>query len=182
MSNNLFSGIYSGLANTYSYINSKYEGGFTLENLNKAYSENTLGSNSLNTSFASYLYSNFGTIDKDGDGIISDTELNNLTNVMSKTGLGKDELSQLYASGASGLSEDTYNMVMSHFEEIDANGDGKVTAAEISSYQVGSAKQEKMDEYAHKKATNMSTFYGDDSSSSVDSYSMLSYRYKNVNK
>jgi len=39
-------------------------------------------------------------------------------------------------------------------------------------------KQEKMDEYAHQKATNMSLFYGSDSSSSVDSYSLLSYRYK----
>jgi hypothetical protein len=70
------------------------------------------------------------------------------------------------------------NMILTHFEDIDKNKDGKVTSEEIAAYNVESAKQEKMDEYAHQKATNMSLFYGSESSSSVDSYSMLSYRYK----
>jgi hypothetical protein len=65
---------------------------------------------------------------------------------------------------------------------MDTNGDGRVTSAEISAFSASAAKQEKIDEYNYQKATNMSTFYGSESSSSVDSYSMLSYRYKNFNK
>ena len=65
---------------------------------------------------------------------------------------------------------------------MDTNHDGKITSAEISAYGYEASRQEKIDEYNYKKATNMSTFYGSESSSDVDSYSMLSYRYKNYNK
>lgn len=179
--NSLLTGIYSGLTNTYSYLAQLNPNGVTLESINSARSDskNTLN---LNQSFASYLQTNFTSIDADGDGIIGSNELTDYTNTLSTKGLSRTELTQLAASGASGLSSDTINKILEHFDEMDTNGDGRVTSAEIAAFGHTAAMQEKMDEYNHQRATNMSTFYGDDSASSVDSYSMLSYRYKNFNK
>ena len=105
--------------------------------------------------------------------------MSTLTNTMSAQGLTKQEFTQLALSGNSGLSTATINNILEHFEDMDTNGDGRITSAEIAAFDIDSSRQEKMDEFAHKFATNMSTFYGDDSSSDVSgSYSMLSYRYK----
>jgi hypothetical protein len=94
--NALLAGIYSGLTNTYSYLAAQYPNQVTLENINKARSDNkTAGM--INQSFASYLQTNFNNIDKDKDGIISAEEMSNLTNRMSTQGLTKEELSQMYA-------------------------------------------------------------------------------------
>ena len=135
----------------------------------------------MNQSFASYLQTNFNAIDKDGDGIIGSDEITNYTNTLTTQGLTRTQLTQLAASGASGLSSDTINNILEHFDEMDTNHDGKVTSAEIAAYGYGASKQEKIDEFNHQRATNMSTFYADESSSTPDSYSMLSYRYKNYN-
>ncbi len=175
---NLFTGIYAGLTNTYAQLAAQNPNGLTLEGISEA--RNDIQNNlTLNQSFASYLQTNFNNIDKDGDGIISSEDMTNLTNMMSAQGLTKAELTQLYASGASGLSTDTINNILEHFDDMDTNHDGRITQAEISAYTVNSARQEKVDEYAHKAATDMSVFYGSDSSSSDSgTYSMLSYRYK----
>ncbi len=175
---NLFTGIYAGLTNTYAQLASQYPNGLTLDNILEARNDSD-NLYSLNQSFASYLQTNFNNIDKDGDGVISSTEMTNLTNLISSQGLTKAELTQLYASGASGLSTDTINNILEHFDDMDTNHDGRITQEEISAYTVNSARQEKVDEYAHKAATNMSVFYGSDSSSDTSgTYSMLSYRYK----
>ncbi len=180
--NSLLTGIYAGLTNTYSYLSQLNPDGVTLDSISKARTDSKNYLN-LNQTFASYLQTNFDSIDKDGDGIIGSDEITNFTNTMSAQGVTRAELTQLAASGASGLSTDTINNILEHFDEMDTNHDGRVTSAEISAYSYGASKQEKIDEYAHKRATDMSTFYGDDSSSSsVDSYSMLSYKYKNYNK
>ena len=132
---------------------------------------------------ASYLQTNFNAIDKDGDGVIGSDEITNFTNMLSSKGISKTELTQLAANGASGLSSDTINNILEHFDEMDTNHDGRVTSAEISAYSYGASRQEKMDEFNHKRATEMSTFYGSDSSSTdTGSYSMLSYKYKNYNQ
>jgi Ca2+-binding EF-hand superfamily protein len=175
--NGLLSGILAGLNNTYAYLKSQNPDGVTIDGINDVKNDKEkVGM--MNNTFASYLQNNFAKIDKDGDGIINDGEMEALTTLMSRAGLTKEELIQMYASGASGLSQDTVEMITKYFDEIDANKDGRVTSEEISAFNFNSVKQEKMDEYAHKRATDMSTFYGGDSSSSVDSYSMLSYRYK----
>jgi len=179
--NGLLSGIYAGLANTYSYLASQAPDGLTLDKM-KEITGNTANANMINQTFASYLENNFASIDKNKDGIISSDEMTNMTDTLSRTGLTRDQLTQLYASGASGLSDDTMNMILTHFDDIDTNHDGKVTSEEIAAYQVNSAEQQKKDEYNNKFATDMSLFYGSDDSSSsdsgVDSYSILSYRYK----
>lgn len=174
--NGILSGITTGLQNTYSILASQYPNGLTLENLNEARNKTT-NANILNQSFASYLQTNFSNIDKDGDGIITEQEMNNLSNLISTQGLTKDQLTELYASGSSGLSESTMTKILEHFDEIDANHDGKITSAEISAYDVNCARMEVEDEFNNRKATDMSVFYGSESSSS-DTYSLLSYKYK----
>lgn len=177
--NGLLSGIYAGLTNTYSYLASQYPNGLTLENLTEARTKTTnLGV--LNQTFASYLQNNFSSIDNDGDGIISADEMNNLSNRISAQGLTKAELTQLYASGASGLSESTMSKILEHFDEMDTNHDGRITSEEISAYDINCARMEVEDEFNNKRATDMSVFYGDSSSSS-DTYSLLSYKYKSNN-
>ncbi len=173
----LLAGIYSGLTNTYSYLAAQYPNGVTLENINAARTD-TKTAGLLNQSFASYLQTNFSNIDKDGDGVISSAEMTNLTNQMSSQGLTKAELTQLYASGASGLSSSTMENILNHFDEMDTNHDGRITSAEISAYSVDCSKQKKEDEFRMQAASNMSVFYGDENSSSADTYSLLSYKYK----
>ena len=177
MANNLLAGVYAGLTNTYSYLASQYPNGLTLENLTEARTDSSnLGV--LNQTFASYLQNNFSTIDKDGDGTITAEEMNNLSNRISTQGLTKAELTQLYASGASGISESTMSKILEHFDEMDTNHDGRITSAEISAYDVNCARMEVEDEFNNRRATDMSVFYGDSSSSSADTYSLLSYKYK----
>lgn len=178
--NGILSGITSGLSNTYAYLASQYPNGLTLDNIKEARS-NSQNANNLNQSFASYLQTNFATIDKDGDGVITSKEMDSLSNLISTRGLTKDELTQLYASGSSGLSESTITKIMEHFDEIDANHDGRITSAEISAYDINSSRMAVEDEFNNRRATDMSVFYGDSSSSS-DTYSLLSYKYSNKTK
>ena len=176
--NGILSGITSGLAGTYTYLASQYPNGLTLENINEARSKNS-NTNILNQSFASYLESNFTSIDKDGDGIITKKEMDNLSNLISTSGLTKEELIQLYSSGSSGLSESTMSKILEHFDDMDTNHDGRVTSAEISAYDINSSRMAVEDEFNNRKATDMSVFYSD--SSSTDSYNLLSYKYKSKN-
>jgi Ca2+-binding EF-hand superfamily protein len=172
----LISSISSNLTNTYSYLASLYpEEGVTYKNITAARND-TSNYLTLNQSFASYLQTNFSTLDKDGDGVISADEMTSMTNTISSSGVSKSELTQLAASGA--YSSDTISKIMDNFDEIDTNNDGRVTAAEISAYTIACNKQEKLDEENYKKATQTSIFYGDDSSTDVSSYSILSYKYK----
>ncbi len=178
--NSLLTGIYAGLTNTYSYLAQLSPDGVTLDSISSARTDSKNYLN-LNQSFASYLQTNFNAIDQDGDGVIGSDEITNYTNTLTTQGLTRTQLTQLAASGASGLSSDTINNILEHFDEMDTNHDGKVTSAEIAAYSYSASKQEKIDEFNYQKATNMSTFYADESSSTPDSYSMLSYRYKNYN-
>ena len=175
----MFSNISSGLSNTYAYLASLYpQDGVTYKNITAARNDKT-NYLTLDQSFASYLQNNFGTIDKDGDGIISADEMNNMTNTIATSGVSRNELSQLAASGA--YSSEMVSKIMDHFDEIDTNHDGRVTSAEISAFASSCTKQEKMDEENYRKATGTSIFYGDDNSSTLDSYSILSYKYKSFN-
>lgn len=176
----IITNIASNLTNTYSYLASLYpEDGVTVKNITKARNDNT-NYLTLNQPFAMYLQNNFATLDKDGDGVISAKEMENLTNTISTSGVSKSELSQLAMSGA--YSPETINKILENFDEMDTNHDGRVTSAEISAFTYSCNKQEKIDEENYKKATGTSVFYGDDDKSTdVSSYSILSYRYKNYN-
>lgn len=172
--NSLLTGIYAGLTNTYSILAQSNPNGVTLESISKSYS-NTSGGYRLNPSFASYLQTNFSTLDKDKDGILGASEFSDFTNKLSTQGLTQAQLTQL--GTATGLSSSALSEVLTHFSEIDANKDGKVTTSEISSYNVKSAKEKKMTEFTNRAASNMSVFYGDENSSVADSSSLLDYKY-----
>lgn len=170
----LFTGIYSGLTSTYSLIANEYSGGVTLENISNARTNTSLTS-SLNQTFASYLQTNFSSLDKDGDGVLGSNELSNLTNSISTQGLTATQLTQL--GTASGLSTSTLEKVLEHFSDIDSNGDGRVTTTEISAYNIKSQMEKKKIEFSNKAASNMSTFYSDGTSSSDSSDSLVAYKY-----
>ena len=175
----IIKGISSGLTNTYTYLASLYpQDGVTYDNITAARKDTTNALN-LNQSFASYLQTNFNKIDKDNDGIISSDEITKLTNTISTAGVSREELSQLAASGV--YSSSMISKIMDNFDEIDKNHDGRITSAEISSYSISCNKQERIDEENYKMATGTSLFYADDNSSKPDSYSILSYKYKNFN-
>ncbi len=177
----LLAGIYSGLTSTYSYLSSLNPDGVTVDGINKARTDSATSS-TINQSFAAYLQTNFASIDKDNDGVISSAEMTNMTNLMTTQGLTKNELTQLYASGSSGLSAETMENILNHFDEMDTNHDGRITSEEIAAFNVNSSKQKAVDEYNNRRATDMSVFYGDDnSSSSSDSYSILSWKYGSSN-
>jgi Ca2+-binding EF-hand superfamily protein len=167
----LLSGIYSGLTNTYSLIANQYPEGVTLANISAARANPSLNT-SLNQTFASYMQSNFSSLDTDKNGIINSSEMNALSNQISTMGLTASQLMQL--GTASGISGETLSKVLENFSKIDVNGDGKVTTAEISAYNITSAAEEKKEEYSTRAATtDMSIFYGSEDTSSIDSSSLL---------
>lgn len=171
----IFSGIYSGLNSTYAMLAQQYPDGVTLESFTNKDANKNLANNYLNPSFKQYMQTNFAKIDKDGDGVISEKDMSTLTNQMAQQGMTRDQLAQL--GGANGYSTEQLTQIMTHFNDIDANKDGKVTNAEIQAYGVTSDKENKLTEYMHQKATNMSMFYGSESSSSSESSSLLDYKY-----
>ena len=175
----LFSGITSGLTNTYSILANASSNGVTEKSIASTMNNSAYASK-LNSTFSSYILSNFSSLDKNKDGTLNQVEMSKLNNMISTTGLTSTQLSQLGA--ASGLSTETLNQVLSHFADIDANHDGKVTSREISAYNITSAEQKKKTEFSNRAATNMSVFYGNDDSSAADSSSLLDYKYNSNNK
>lgn len=171
----LFSGIYSGLTSTYSLLANAYPGGITPTTIAEARTNPQLV-NSLNPTFASYIQTNFASLDADRDGVLSPTELSALTTKITTQGLTAAQLTQLGA--ATGLAGSQLEQVLAHFNDIDANHDGKVTMAEISAYNITSAEEKKKIEFANRAATNQSIYYADENASSApDSSSLLSYKY-----
>lgn len=175
----IFAGVSAGLLSTYSTLaNASGTSGVTLSSIASAQTNTSL-SGHLNPTFASYIQSNFSSLDKDGDGVLSTSELSNFTNTINSTGMTAAQLSQL--GSACGLSGETLNQVLEHFAQIDANGDGKVTSAEISAFKLKSAMENKKTEFANKAATNMSVFYSDDNASAnANSSSLVAFKYMNT--
>lgn len=173
----LFAGITSGLNSSYSIIANANAGNVTLSNIVATMGNPTYAA-TINPTFASYMESNFSSLDTNHDGILSSAEIAQVNNMIYLTGMTRTQLSQL--GTASGLSANQLGQVLDHFSDIDTNGDGKVTAAEINAYNLTSAMEKKKTEFSNQEAANMSVFYGDeDASSKADSSSMLSYKYLN---
>lgn len=175
----LFSGISSGLTGTISLMANAYPGGLTLSNIADARTNPKLA-NYLNPTFASYIQTNFSSLDSDKDGMLGPKDLSTLTNKIMAQGLTAAQLTQLGA--ATGLAGTALEQVLAHFNDIDANHDGKVTMAEISAYNVTSASEKKKTEFMNKAAANQSVFYGDENASSAaNSSSLLSFKYLDDN-
>ena len=169
----LFTGINSGLTNTFSLLSNQYQDGITIENLNKALSNTNVTNTVYGSTFASYLTGNFNTVDKNGDGKISADEIQAYMNNIATQGLTREQIMTL--GSANGMTNSLQETVLAHFDDIDANHDGKVTSQEISAYGVNSQIQKQKTADINRTINNLSMFYGSD----TDKYegSMLDYRY-----
>ena len=169
----LFTGISSGLTNSFSLLSSQYSDGLTIENLNAALTNKNVTNTAYGATFASYLSTNFNSLDKNKDGKISADEIQNFMNNIATQGLTREQIMTLGA--ANGMTNSLQQTVLEHFNDIDTNHDGKVTSQEISAYGVNSQSEKQKIADRNKLVNNMSLFYGSDS----DKYegSMLDYRY-----
>lgn len=174
--NAIFANALSGLTSTYSILakNSANGGGITIEDLTNP-SSTVLQQLGGNMSFAQFLSSNFASIDKDGDGKISSTDLSNLTNKLSQNGLTYQEICQLSSSGMG--SSDTLSNVLTYFSQIDTNKDGRVTNSEIQQFGLKADEEKLKTEYQTFKPSSMSVFYGDEGSSDDKSSSLIDNLY-----
>ena len=169
----LFTGINAGLTNAFSALSGQYQDGLTLENLNKALTNTNVTNTAYGSTFASYLTSNFNSVDKNRDGKISADEIQEYMNNIARQGLTRDQIMTL--GSANGMTNSLQETVLAHFDDIDTNHDGKVTSQEISQYGINSEVEKQKVADRNRTINNMSLFYGSDS----DKYegSMLDYRY-----
>lgn len=168
----MFTGINSGLTNIFAQLSGQYSDGITLENLNKALTNTNITNTAYGTTFASYLTSNFNSIDKDRDGVISASEVQNLMSQMATQGLTREQIMSL--AGSSGMSTSLQETVLSHFDEIDKNHDGKVSNQEIQAYGVESDVEKQKISDRNRMVNNMSMFYDVDNKYEG---SLLDYKY-----
>ena len=158
----LFTQATSSLSNTFTALAESNSGSVTMQALKKAMTaNNSSNSNSINTSFVNYLTTNFSTIDQNGDGKIDEKDMNNYLNNMSRQGMTYEEIATLCAQNG---SNSLVNTVLTYFDEIDKNGDGKVTSAEIAAFSMEEERDKLEDEFGKFKPTGMSVFYEADSS------------------
>lgn len=168
----MFTGINSGLTNIFAQLSGQYSDGITLENLHKALTNTNITNTTYGSTFASYLTTNFNSIDKDRDGVISASEVQNLMSQMATQGLTREQIMAL--AGSSGMSSSLQETVLSHFDEIDKNHDGKVTNQEIQSYGVESDLEKSKISDRNRMVNNMSMFYDVDNKYEG---SLLDYKY-----
>lgn len=156
----LTTSVIAGLTNAYSILSAQNKNGkgLKLENLTNPSAE-TLAGLGYNTNFLSYLTNNFSTIDKDRDGIISSSELSNLTATMQNQGLTKSEISNLCASGSNST---LYQTVLEYFDKIDTNNDGRVTQEEISAFSFKAQRHKMETQYKSFKSNSASLYYSED--------------------
>ncbi|GEM_PF-473948 len=171
----LFAGVNAGIYNSYAVLSNMYSDGLTQKNLSKAMTNTNLLTSSYGTTFAQYLSSNFGRIDKNNDGTLSSKEVGTLMDQISSRGLTRDQVSSL--GGMSGISANTQATVLDHFNDIDTNHDGYVNSAEVQAYILQSKLENQKQKDKTSMINNMSIFYGDDNSSSKNSTSLLSYKW-----
>ena len=172
----MFTGINAGFTNAFAQLSGQYSDGITLENLNKALTNTAITSTTYGTTFASYMTNNFNSIDTDKDGVISATEIQDLMGKMAAQGLTREQITAL--AGSSGLTS-LQETVLSHFDDIDKNHDGKVTNQEIQAYGVESDLEKQKIADRNRMVNNMSMFY--DNETDYEG-SLLDYRYVDNNK
>ncbi len=168
----MFTGVNAGFTNAFAQLSGQYSDGITLENLNKALTNTNFINTSYGATFASYMSTNFNSIDSDRDGVISADEIQNLMSQMATQGMTREQLMTL--AGASGMSSSLTQTVLEHFNEIDKNHDGKVSNAEIQAYGVESDLEKRKIDDRNRLVNSMSMYYDVD-----DKYdgSFLDYRY-----
>ena len=157
----LLSSAMAGLSNTYTTLMSSDSAsgkGLTLDDLNNV-STNTMNALGNNMSFLQYLTTNFKSLDNDGDGEITSRDMNTLMNTMQSKGLTYNELQYLCTTGNNDSS--LLSTVLTYFNKIDKNGDGRVTSEEITKFSMDCQKYEVEAKYKSYKASNTSLYYND---------------------
>ncbi len=166
--NSIFTGAISSLNSNY-LILLDGKNGLTLDKILNPSSDAV--KYSVNQSFRSYLMTNFNSIDMDGDGKISKKDMTNYTTRLKNQGMTYAELSQL-ASNGSGTMSTLLDTVLSNFNEIDSNHDGRVTQGEINAYRINKEAKDVKQQYPKIDPTKMSMFVEtntDNKTSSTDS-------------
>ena len=156
----LFTQATSALSSTFTALAESNSGMVTMQSLKKAVGTKTEDT-ALNTSFLSYLSSNFSTIDQNGDGKIDESDMNKYIENMSRKGMTYDEIATLCSTNG---SNSLVNTVLTYFNEIDKNGDGRVTNEEITAFSMVEERDKLEDEYGKFRPSSMSVFYEADSS------------------
>lgn len=170
----LFAGVNAGVRNSYAVLSNMYSGGLTQKNLSQAMTNTNLLASPYGTTFASYLSQNFGTLDKNSDGKLSNKEVDKLMNQMTNKGLTRDQVSSL--GGMSGISANAQSTILDHFTDIDTNHDGYVSSAEVQAYILQSKMENRKQKDINHMINKTSLFYGDDKKDD-DSTSLLSYKW-----
>lgn len=123
----------------------------------------------VNQTFRSYLMTNFNNIDLDGDGTISTNDLSSYASKLKSQGMTYNELAQLCGNNGGTMST-LLDTVLSNFNQIDANHDGRVTQGEINAYRIDKEIKDVKEKYPKIDPTKMSIFH----EPSVDSTSSSS--------
>ena len=163
----------AGLTNTYSTVmsgKSSTGAGLTLNDLSDL-SPQTMMNLGNNYTFLQYMTTNFKDLDQDGDGQITGNDLNNLMTTMQAKGLTYNQIQQLCASG--NCDKTLLSTVLTYFNKIDSNGDGRITSEEITKFSFDNQRNEVEAKYKSYRATSASLYYNDnledDTSSVLDS-------------
>ena len=167
----MFTGVNAGFTNTFAQLSGQYTDGLTLENLTKSLTNQNITNTPMGATFASYMTNNFNAIDTDKDGIISASEIQDLMSRMATQGMTREQIMAL--AGSSGLTS-LQETVLSHFDDIDKNHDGKVTNAEIQAYGVESDREKQKIADRNRLVNNMSMYYDNDTKYEG---SLLDFRY-----
>lgn len=157
----LLAGAMAGLSSTYSTLmdsSSKSGKGLSLDDLSNV-SSATIAQLGTNYSFLQYLTNNFASLDNDGDGEITGNDLTKMMSTMQSKGMTYNELQQLCVTGNADSS--LLSTVLTYFNQIDANGDGRVTSDEITKFSYNCQRDEIESKYKSYRASQTSLYYND---------------------
>jgi len=152
----IFTAAQSGLQSTLQTLFASNKDGVNLTTLSSAISSST---STTNTSFLQMLSSQFSSLDKNNDGVVTSDEANQMVTDIS-SGLTRDQVIQLRAQGS--IDEELANKIISNFSKMDSNGDGKVSESEINAYCMNEDLQAQQDEQKKLTIKNMSLYYDTD--------------------
>lgn len=151
----LFTGAISGLNSNYLLLLNGAQG-LTLDKI--LHPDNDSIKYTVNQNFRSYLMTNFNTIDTDGDGKISTKDVDKYVMKLKTQGMTYQELTQLCGNSTGSMSS-LLDTVLSNFNEIDTNHDGRITQGEINAYRINDDIKEMKKEYPKIDPEKMSMFY-----------------------
>ena len=154
LGSSLFTSAISGINTNYLLMLNGSDG-LTMDKI--LHPENDTIRYTVNQTFRSYMMNNFNQIDMDGDGKIGMEDVNGYVTRLKTQGMTYNELMQLCANGGSSMSS-LLDTVLSNFNEIDANHDGRVTQGEINAYRIKEEVKDVKDKYPKIDPTKMSMF------------------------